>query len=273
MAPSSYYHHRDQALEAAESLSEDDQALEQRLIALFRHHSGNYGARRLVKALEREGFTVGRQRVRTLMGRNGLRAKQPKRFVPRTTQSDPRKRRSPNLLLEMAFEQLAPNQVWVADITYLPAAGGRHYYLSVWMDWCSRRIVGWAVADHMEASLVEASLQAGLRQRKPPVGLILHSDGGGQYTAEKVRRLIAQHGHRQSMTRRDNHYDNAHMESFFGRMKTEMLENGVFEHLEEARIECQSYIEAYYNRERLHSGIGYQTPAEYEDSFIYGAKA
>jgi len=162
----------------------------------------------------------------------------------------------------------APNQVWVGDITYIPMTEGRFLYLSVWMDLCSRKIVGWDLQDHMRESLILTSLRKALGVRKIRRGLIVHSDRGGQYAGRYFRRELAKYKILQSMSDADNPYDNAHMESFFSRFKAEMLEGGVFRTAEDARSEIFEYIELYYNARRLHSSIGYLSPNNFET--VYG---
>ena len=234
-----------------------------RLIELFWYHKRRYGSRRLVVALSREGHYVGRGQVMRMMREEGLVALQPRSFVPRTTQSHPYLRRSPNLLLESGLPS-ALDRVWVGDITYLPLLGGGWAYLAVWMDLYSRYIVGWRVRAHMKARLVLKAFEQGIYHRSPAKGLVVHSDGGGQYGAKKFRALLSRKGFVQSMTRKDNHYDNAHVESLFGRLKTELLSEGRFKSVEEAQSRCFEYIELYYNPIRLHSSLGYQSPHEFE---------
>lgn len=158
----------------------------------------------------------------------------------------------------------AVNQVWVGDITYIPLAHGSFEYLSVWMDLYSRKIVGWELQNHMRESLVRASLQKALIARRFPDGLIIHSDRGGQYGATKFRALLHSAGTGQSMSDKDNPYDNAHMESCFSRLKAELLQGRAFRDAEHSRAEIFEYIEMYYNPVRLHSSLGYRSPNEYE---------
>ena len=151
----------------------------------------------------------------------------------------------------------------MGDITYLPRQGGGWLYLAVWLDRCSRKVVGWDVRDTMPEDLVSEALRRALAVRRPPVGLIIHSDQGSQYTATRFKDLIAQHGARQSMSRRGNCYDNAHAESFWSRFKAELLDGGSFPGLAEARLEISHHI-AYYNAERRHSALGYLAPNHFE---------
>lgn len=159
--------------------------------------------------------------------------------------------------------------MWAGDITYLPLAGGRWAYLSVWMDLYSRRIVGWQVENHMREELVIASLNKALQTRSIKPGLIVHSDRGGQYAGGTFRKGLVTRKMAQSMSRADDPYDNASMESFFSRLKAELLENGMFENLEDARTELFEFIEMYYNTQRKHSSLNYQSPMDYENHYFY----
>jgi len=156
-----------------------------------------------------------------------------------------------------------PNRAWVGDITYLPRQGGGWLYLAVWLDRCSRKIVGWDVRDTMPEDLVSEALRRALVVRRPPAGLVVHSDQGSQYTATRFKALVARHGAQQSMSRRGNCYDNAHAESFWSRFKAELLDGGSFPGLTEAKLEISHHI-AYYNAERRHSSLGYQAPNHFE---------
>ena len=225
----------------------------------FARHSQRYGTRRLRAEVQAEGHRVGRWRIRRVLHAHGLRAQQPRSFVPRTTESDPAVRAAPNRLLG----QPAPNRVWVGDITYLPRQGGGWLYLAVWLDRCSRKIVGWDVRDTMPEDLVSEALRRALAVRRPPAGLVVHSDQGSQYTATRFKQLLTRHGARQSMSRRGNCYDNAHAESFWSRFKAELLDGGRFPGLAEAKLEISHHI-AYYNAERRHSALGYQSPNHFE---------
>ena len=159
--------------------------------------------------------------------------------------------------------------MWVGDITYLPVLDGEWCYLSSWLDLWSHVIVGWSVEDHMREDLVVDSFRIAEKKRQPTQGTIIHSDGGGQYGSKKFRKVIENGEYRQSMTRRDNHYDNATAESLFSRLKAELLEDGVFSTVEDARTECFDYIEGYYNERRKHSSIGYKKPLHFERELGY----
>lgn len=239
-----------------------DQVLEKRIQEIFWQHKRRYGARRIHRQLQNENKPCGLHKVRKLMKQESLQPLQKKRFVPKTTKSDPGTPPCQNLLLNHG-EILSVNEVWVGDITYIPLVD-TWAYLAVLMDLYSRRIIAWKLVDHMRAELVIEVLRCALRDRGRHPGLITHSDQGSQYASQDHRELVASFGMRQSMSRRGNCYDNAFMESCFGSLKTEMLEDGVFENLEDAQAETFDYIESYYNHQRLHSSLNYQTPAEYE---------
>lgn len=238
--------------------------LAKELEQLFYEHKRRYGSRRLCSALRDQGYAVGRHRVRSLMKRMSLKAIQPKSFVPKTTQVDPSRARSPNLLLEMEEPPQGINQVLVGDITYLPSEEG-WLYLAVWMDLFSRQIVGWHLADHMEAELVRDAFQKVVNKDRVSRGTIVHSDGGSQYSAIIFRNMLYKHKCLQSMTRRDNHYDNAFIESLFSRLKAELLnEHPIFVNIADAQLKVFEYIEGYYNSHRKHSSLGYLSPMQFE---------
>ncbi len=210
----------------------------------FAHHSQRYGTRRLRAEVQAQGHAVGRWRIRRVLHAHGLRAQQPRSFVPRSTDSDPAVREAPRRLLGQPAPT-APNRVWVGDITYLPRQSGGWLYLAVWLDRCSRKIVGWDVRDTMLEGLVSEALRRALAVRRPPAGLSIHSDQGSQYTAARFKDLVAKHGAQQSMSWRGNCYDNAHAESFWSHFKAELLDGGSFPGLAEAKLEISHHI-AYY---------------------------
>ena len=222
-----------------------------------------YGTRRIKAALEKAGVEVGRASVRRLMREQGLKAIQPRSFTPRTTDSRgvaP----APNLLAELKMQEGAPATLIVGDITYLPLRNGKWCYLAVWQDKVTRRIIGWSVRASMTAELVISALKKAIGKGLVKAGAVIHSDRGTQYASTGFRELLQRHCFRQSMSAAGNCYDNAQAESFFSRFKAELVEGGVFEDIEQARSEVFSYIEGYYNRTRLHSGLGYKSPLEYE---------
>ena len=242
-----------------------------RVSEVFWRHSRRYGSRRVAVELQAEskieGERIGRRRVQRLMRELKLRAIQPRRFVPRTTDSRHGQRMSPNRLLESGLKIERPRQVIVGDITYLPLQGGRWAYLATWLDLYSRKIVGWRVAETMTADLVTEALAQVIRRERPDAGLIVHSDRGGQYVATEFRALLKSVGFEQSMSRAGETYDNAYAESFFSRYKAELLEGGAFASAEQARMETFTYIESYYNRVRQHSALGYRSPEDFERAY------
>lgn len=228
---------------------------------IFHHHRRRYGYRRIWKQLAADGLVCAPDRVRRLMQEHGWVAIQPKTYVPQT--SDGRADLpSPNLLADQPMPT-QPNEVWAGDITFIPSSGG-WLYLAVIIDLCSRRIVGWALADNLRSDLVIAALAQAIASRRMTGGLIFHSDRGSQYGSRSYRQLLARAGMRQSMSARANPYHNAWTESFMGTLKAEMLQNGRFINETDARRELFAYIDSYYNTQRLHSSLSYQSPASFE---------
>jgi putative transposase len=222
-----------------------------------------YGTRRIKAALQKSGFQVGRFVIRRLMKEQGLRAIQPKSFKPKTTDSKGTLA-APNLLAQIKVEECVIGKIIVGDITYVPLRSGKWCYLAVWQDKVTRRIIGWSLLETMTAELVISALQKAIQKGLVKRGAIIHSDRGSQYAANGFRSLLQTNGLRQSMSGKGNCYDNAQAESFFSRFKAELFEGGVFEDVEQARTEIFSYIEGFYNRVRLHSGLGYKSPLEFE---------
>lgn len=247
----------------SDSKAEIGEAIEE----IFNFHKRRYGWRRIQGDLLDRGYQVGRHQIRSRMKEQGLIAIQPKSFVPKTTQSNPNLYRSPNLLLEEKNIPTTMHQVIVGDITYLPnkePGCGKWLYLATWQDLYSRRIVGWQVARHMEESIAIDSLKKVIVAIQAQRGLIVHTDGGSQYSAKGFRSLLQTHGFRQSMTRKDNHYDNAQAESLFSRFKAELLDGDIFYGLEDAELRIFEFIDGYYNTIRRHSSIGNINPLAYE---------
>jgi transposase InsO family protein len=195
------------------------------------------------------------------MAQSGLWARKKRRFV-HTTQADPTHRPSANLLAR-DFQAAAPNRKWVSDIKHIPTDEGE-VYLAVTLDLFSRRVVGWAMEDTLEATLTIKALTMALRSRQPAQDALLHSDRGSQYTAAGYRQLLAAHGLVQSMSRKGNCWDNAAMEAFFSTLAFECLQGRRFPTRAQAKTEVFSYIETFYNRKRLHSTLGYVSPEEFE---------
>lgn len=252
-----------------QKVSVKEQLLEEQVVEVFGEHKRRYGVRRISAELKGKGARVGKHKCRRIMGQRGLKAIQPRSFVPRTTQSRHPYAISPNLLAERTPPK-RPSEVWVGDITYIPLAEGRWAYLAVWMDRYSRKIVGWQLEAHMREELVIGALNKALNSCwANREGLIVHSDRGGQYAGREFRRLLGKRKILQSMSRADDPYDNAFAESYFSRLKAELLQGGAFDSLEDARTEIFEYIEMYYNTRRRHSGLDYQSPMEYENQYFY----
>jgi transposase InsO family protein len=234
---------------------------------VFECHRKRYGTRRIVAELSEKGHKLGRHQVRSFMKQQGLVAIQPKSFVPKTTDSRHQLGRSPNLLLDENGERKQasrPFEVLVGDITYIPLQNGDFLYLATFQDMFTRVVLGWELMVTMTADLVIKALQKALDRRKLPKGMIIHTDGGGQYSSNRFRQMLKAHDFQQSMTRKNNHYDNAMGESLFSRSKAEMLQNGAFSTFEDAYSEVFEYIEIYYNKKRRHSGINYNFPERFE---------
>lgn len=238
--------------------------LARRVKEIFWIHKRRYGSRRISMELKAQGINVGRCRVRSLMRDQGLLSIQPRSFVPKTTVSDNR-RASPNLLVQTKPSR--PGEVLVGDITYLPLWNGKWCYLASWQDLVTKRVVGWSVGMRMTDDLVIDALNKAIIRGLVRKDAIIHSDRGSQYSSNDFRKLLKKHGLRQSMSGKGNCYDNAQAESFWARLKAELLEDGAFRYVDEARSEVFSYIEGYYNRIRRHSAIGYLSPIEFERKF------
>ena len=261
VSPVSYYR-------SLKVVAPPDSALAQAATAVFLRHSRRYGSRRLQAELQAEGFVIGRHQVRRLMKEQGLRAIQPRSFVPRTTDSRHTLGSAPNLLLDRKLPPAKPSQVLVGDITYLPLQAGDFAYLATWTDLFSRLVIGWEVLEQMQEALIITAFEQAWRRRVKLAGAIVHSDRGGQYASTKFRQLLQQAGCHQSMSRAGESYDHAYAESLFSRYKAELLEGGAFADVGEARLETFNYIEGYYNRIRRHSSLGYVSPEEYERQFV-----
>lgn len=250
-----YYRHW-QASAPREEETELRDAL-QRLALAHRH----YGHRRLAVLLRREGRVVNRKRVLRLMGEDNLLCLRHRAFVPLTTLSAHPWPVVPNLVRHV--QPTGPDQIWVADITYVRLREG-FVFLAVVLDAFSRKVVGWAMADHLQASLAVQALQQALAERRPVPGLIHHSDRGTQYACAEYREVLEQHGLQASMSLVGNPYDNAEAESFMAPLKREQIDGRRYRDLAEARADIGGFIEAVYNTERLHSALGYRSPAEFE---------
>jgi len=238
----------------------DDDNLARRIAAVFAASRRTYGSPRVHAELRARGVRVGRKRVERLMRAAGLAVPTPRRRVPRTTDSRHGRPVAPNLL-GRRFAADRPDAVWLADLSYIPTGEG-WLYLAAVRDLATREIVGWSMADHLGAGLACDALLMAIRRRRPPRGLLHHSDRGSQYASEPYQAILARHGFRCSMSRRGNCLDNAPMESFFGSLKNELVHRTRFPTREAARRAIFEYVECFYNRRRRHSGVGFLTPAQ-----------
>jgi putative transposase len=223
-------------------------------------HRGRYGAPRIHAELRAEGQIVSRKRIERVMHRHGIRAHAPRRYRICTTDSKHALPIAANLL-DRNFVAEKPDRVWLADITYIPTGEG-WLYLAVILDLFTRKLVGWAMREHMRVDLTRAALTMAIQRRRPGPGLVHHSDRGSQYAAGDYRKILQAATITQSMSRKGNRWDNAPMESFFGTLKTERVHQGDYPDRDAARRDLFAYIEGYYNRRRIHSALGYITPQQ-----------
>lgn len=221
----------------------------------------SYGYRRVHAALRLEGERCGQNRVARLMKQEGLYGRRRRRFR-HTTQSRHALPVAPNRLAQ-TFTASAPNEKWVTDITYIRTGEG-WLYLAVVLDLYSRRVVGWAMAPYLDDRLTCHALAMALARRQPAAGLLHHSDRGKQYASSAYRQLLSSCQAITSMNRTANVYDNAPMESFFATLKTELVHHHRFQTRREARTALFDYLECFYNRQRLHSALGYLSPLQFE---------
>lgn len=241
-----------------------DSELGERVVAIHGESRGTYGAPRVHQQLRREGIHCARKRVARLMALRGLAGRWRRRFQ-KTTILDPLAPGQAPDLVQRRFEPASRplDRIWVGDISYVRTWEGWCYLATV-IDLASRRVVGFAVADNMRTSLVCSALEMALGVRQPATGLVFHSDRGSQYTAGAFRQLLARHGIVQSLSRPRQCWDNAVAESFFATLKTELIYRQPLPTRAAARHAVFEYIEVFYNRQRLHSALGYRSPAEYE---------
>ena len=243
-----------------------NQQLSEQIWTVFRRSRGTYGSPRIHAELRATGWECSRNRVARLMKRCGIAAKRRRLYKVSTTDSKHSYPVAPNLL-NRQFSADRPNEKWLTDITYIPTREG-WLYLATVLDVCSRRVVGWAMDKHMDEGLVERALQMAAAHRQPGEGVLHHSDRGSQYAAHNYQRLLASHQMVCSMSRKGDCYDNAMMESFFSTLKSECVTE-VFASRAEARLSIFEYIEVWYNRQRRHSALGYQSPEAFEQAHIW----
>jgi transposase InsO family protein len=240
-----------------------DEQLRDLIHGIQREVKYRYGSPRMTRELRRRGRRVGHNGVARLMrqGQLGARRRKAYRVTTRSNHAHP----VAENLLQRLFRVNAANRVWASDITYIPTAEG-WMYLCVVLDLYSRRVVGWSMGRSLGVELAVGALLMAVMRRRPPRDLMLHSDRGVQYCAGVFRRHMRDHGIRQSMSRKGDCWDNACVETFFASLKTELIGDRIFVSREQARREIFEYIEVFYNRQRLHSYLGYLTPHEFEAS-------
>lgn len=247
-----------------------DERMRVEIAAIHRESRGSYGSPRVHAELQQRGLEIGRNRVARLMAEQGLVGQRPRRFR-RTTDSKHDKPVAPNLVAQR-FDVERPDELWAADITYVWTGVG-WMYLAVVLDLFSRRVVGWACADHMRAELVVEALARALGVRDAGPGLMHHSDRGSQYASEKYRSLLDERSITCSMSAKGCCYDNAAVESFFATLKKELVYQTAWADRETASLAISEYIQVFYNRKRLHSTLGYVSPVEYEQRHQRGETA
>jgi putative transposase len=235
-----------------------DSGLLKRIREIHEETKAAYGSPRIYQELKGRGIPVSKGRVERLMRENELRGRHKRRFKA-TTDSKHTLPVAPNLL-EQNFETERPDQAWTADVTYIPTGEG-WLYLAIVLDLYTRQIVGWAMRERMTRDLVIDALRMAWFRRRPPPGLIHHSDRGSQYCSHDFQKQLAEYGMLASMSRKGNCWDNATSESFFNSLKNERVHGSRYETRDEARADLFDYVEVFYNRSRRHSALGGQSPA------------
>ena len=268
VAPAGYYAWGQRSSPCARAMADERLLLNIRVS--YRASAGTYGSPRVLRDLRDEGVRVGRKRVARLMRRDGLVGRRPRAFV-RTTDSTHAHPLAPNLLnRQFAVTGTAINRAWVSDITYIPTHQG-WLYLAIVLDLASRRVIGWAMRDTLQADLALSALRMALTARQPAAGLIHHSDRGVQYACTEYRELLAAHGIEASMSRVGDCWDNAVAESFFATLELELIAHHTWRTHAEARQAIFRYIETWYNRRRRHSTLHYLSPIQYEQQLRMAA--
>ena len=244
----------------------EDEAIKGAILKVHKQAKGRYGHRPIHSHLKDEGIDCGRDRALRLMRELGIESTQAKRFKPLKTNSNHPYGYSPNLLKEHG-KPTHMDEIWVADTTYLLTMAG-WIYLATVMDLFSRRLLGWSVSIHNDAKLVGNALKAAAMTRGTlRAGILHHSDRGSTYASDDYQRLISKLGMKPSMSAKGNCYDNAAMESFFGRFKTSTIRDRLFADESELRATVFEYVEIFYNRYRKHSSLSYQSPIQFEEKF------
>jgi transposase InsO family protein len=256
---SGYYAHKSAPLSVRQT---EDERLTALIVKSFNESRQTYGTARIQKDLRDQGEKISRRRIGRLMKQAGLACKTVKKFKA-TTNSKHDEAISPNLL-NRNFKVYEPNKVWVGDITYIWTDMG-WLYLATVIDLFSRKVVGWSMSDRMKTSLVNDAMQMAIWQRKPPKGLIWHTDRGSQYASKSHRALLKQHRIEQSMSRKGDCWDNAVAESFFHTLKTELVFHERYKTRKQAHASIFEYIEVFYDRKRRHSANNLMSPANFEN--------
>lgn len=243
--------------------AQEDARLAHQIVQIHQASRQTYGSPRIQVALARAGHAHGRRRIARLMRRHGLWGRAKGRFRVRTTDSRHDQPIAPNRLPELPAPS-APNQIWVGDITYIPTEEGWLYLAGI-LDLYSRRLAGWAMSEHIDTQLILAAWGMAQTHCPPPAGLVFHSDRGGQYASLDYRHALQNAQAIASMSRKANCYDNAAMESFWSTLKHELIYRHHFQTRAEARLAIFDFIEVFYNRQRLHSSLGYRSPIDFEN--------
>ncbi len=247
-----------------------DEELAAKIARVHEERRRIYGAPRIHAALRAGGVRCGSRRVARLMRAAGLVGRHRRRRA-RTTVADPGRPPAPNLVAR-DFAAPAIDRLWSGDITYVPTWAG-WLYVAVLLDACSRRVVGWAMADHLPTELATDALTMALRARQPPAGLVRHTDRGCQYSAHNYQALLTRRGGIASMSRAGDCYDNAMAESFFATLKAELIDARPWPTRRAAQQAIFEWIEVFYNRQRLHSALGFQNPVTFELALATEAQA
>ncbi|MEH6544210.1 MAG: IS3 family transposase [Porticoccaceae bacterium] len=248
----------------ASTRDQEDQRLLSKITQIFWHSQGRYGSPRIFQVLQSQGIQVGRKRVERLMREAGLKGR-----VVRVTRRQPGLKRFKAKGTNVLRTLTAPtgiNQVWVGDVTYLKL-NGQWQYLATVMDYHSRRILGWSLWTSRTTELTRSAMRYALKKRRPPPGLIFHTDRGIEYTGGEFQQLLRDKGFRHSVNRPGKCTDNARMESFFHSLKAELIRGTLFRSVKELRHSLSNYINTFYNAVRLHSSLGYVSPIQYEQQY------
>ncbi len=256
---SGYYKHLSRKPSARDI---ENEVLSKEILDIFQHNKGRYGSIRIARVLRERGILISRKRVGRLMRKMKLYPKGTRYRYKQYNQNANTIER-PNLLNQMFYAENR-NQIWVGDITYVPTRRG-NLYLAVFLDIYSRKVVGWSMGRKMRDTLVMNAFMQAYGKERPAAGLIVHTDQGSQYTGGRFRALLAKYDAVHSNSRKGNPYDNAVMEAFYRTIKRELIQGSKYETPEQAQTEIFKYIELYYNTSRMHSALGYLSPAQFEE--------